>query len=345
MAEITYDDWMDQTKKSWTRRSTELKRVDTAFKAYSEAVGSGAKTTSRQELARVFRLWVSAKGGTDLNLGGALTSVRNRKVDEHGQGPVERLQSLIRSAKMSNVAIVRDLQAEVPDRLVMDASLRGLKDSSKVRETYERAKLAVHEARDLVLEAGRVGTNGRTVYERWFGTYSADNHRVVKANIVNLCKLFDSGVIIVKDARTMLGDWGDCFGFAIPGNKADYVEFSVGRAFFLKQGWNVQPGASAQQRKAAVVQALSEAYANTSDWTVGTMIHELGHAANRLPDVDFQAPATYQVSPGGMTPDGWQQCSTPALDQALALADPALAIQNTDSYGQFCREALQAGGR
>jgi hypothetical protein len=343
MAEITYDEWMTLTAKSWKRRSPELKRVDKAFEAYSKAKTSGVKTNALQELSRVFKLWVTAQ--QDKHDQGIHDSIRNRKKDEHGQGPAERLQSLIRGSQVSNVAIRRDLQAEVPDRLVMDVSLRNLKDSSKVREAYNRSNLAAHEGRDLLLKASTGGTPARTVYERWFGPYTVDRASVVRGNIKGLCDLFDIGVIIMKDARQLAGAWGDCFGFAMPGNKRNYVEFTLGRAFFLKKGWSVLPGANPAQRRAAVAQALTEAYSEMSDWTVGTMIHELGHATNNLPDVDFQAPNSYQVSPGGLTPDGWDQCSTPALDMALAIARPDLAVLNTDNYGQFCREALQATGK
>lgn len=342
MADITYDDWMDQTKKSWKRRSSALSGVDKAFKAYEDATTGGVKASALQELARLFRVWIQSKGGSDLGLGNALTSIRNRQADGSGQGPVERLQSLIRGAKMTNVAIVRDLQAELPDRLVMEASLRASAfDKGKVQETYDRARRAVELGRDMALQAATSGSAGNTLYVRWFGVFSQERARTVRANLKGLCDLFSTGVIIVKDARGLQGAWGDCFGFAMPGKQKNYVEFSVGRAFFLKNGWTKTPGSTPQERSTAVATALSQAYLNTSDWTVGTMIHELGHATNRLPDVDFQAPNIYQVSPGGLTSSGWEQCSTPALDQALALADPDLAVQNTDSYGQFCREALQ----
>ncbi len=157
--------------------------------------------------------------------------------------------------------------------------------------------------------------------------------------------LFDTGVIIVKDARTMPGVWGDCYGFAMPGDKKNYVEFTIGRAFFLKTGYTVVPGATPNERRDAVQAALRDAYSSLSDWTIGTMVHELGHATNNLPDVDFMGPATYQISPGGMTPDGWEQCSYPAIDKALAIARPDLAVQNTDCYGQCAREALSVSGR
>ena len=291
----------------------------------------------------MFKIWVTLQNTKHDQ--GIVDSIRNRKKDEHGQGPAERLQSLIRGTQLSNVAIVRDLQAEVVDRLVMDASLRSLKDSSKVRETYNRSSLAVHEGRDLLLKANSAGSAARATYVRWFGAYNADRAAVVRQNIKNLCTLFDTGVITMKDARQMVGAWGDCFGFAMPGTQKNYVEFTVGRAFFLKTGWTVAPGATPLQRRDAVALALTEAYTSMSDWTVGTMIHELGHATNALPDVDFQAPNSYQVSPGGLTPNGWDQCSTPALDMALAIARPDLAVQNTDSYGQFCREALEATGK
>ncbi len=333
--DITYDEWMSQTKKRFHRRSTELRRVDTAFKAFQKGKDKKLNTTDLMRiLARHFKVWTGIKGGDHLS------SIRNRKKNANDSGPVERLQSLIRTQKYSNITVLRDLNAEVPDKLVLDSSLScNAMDKAKVTETYNRSKKAVHKARDILLKAKSAGA-ARDLYERWFGAYDATRHASVISNYNQLCKLFTSGVIIVHDARQQMDVWGDCFGFATPGNKQNYVEFTVGRAFFMKTGFNVPPGATAHQRSAAVKLALANAYNNTSDWTVGTMIHELGHATNNLPDVDYQAPSTYQVSPGGITPSGWDQCSTPDLDLALALNSPALAVVNTDSYGQCAREAL-----
>ena len=148
-------------------------------------------------------------------------------MDESGRGPVERLQSLIRTAQMSNVGIKRDLEGSAPDRLVADASLKNLKDKSKVQETYNRSSLAVHKGRDLLLQARTAGTTGRTVYERWFGAYTADRALIVRNNIKGLCNLFDSGVIILKDARSMPGFWGDCFGCTTSNSRS--AEPSSGR--------------------------------------------------------------------------------------------------------------------
>ncbi len=336
MTDITYDEWMNQTKKRFHRRSAELKRLDAAFKAFERSKGSGS---SLQNLAQAFNIWVGIKGSDYLG------SIRNRKLDASGVGPVEKLQSLIRTHRMSNIATIRTLHRDVPDRLVLDATLSAnIGDKTKLRETYNRAKMAVHVARDTVLKAKTAGPE-QTLYEKWFGTFESTRHLQVVKNFQGLCNLFDTGVIIVHDARAQMDAWGECFGFAMPGNKKNYVEFTVGRAFFLKTGYHVVPGATHRQRGQAVRQALKQAYKNTTDWTVGTMVHELGHATNNLPDVDFQAPNTYQVSPGGMTPDGWEQCSTPALDVDLALASPDLAIVNTDNYGQCAREALALKGR
>jgi len=337
MTDISYNDWMTLTKKSFRRRSPELKRVDTAFNAFQKKRDKKLNTTQEmRNLASQFKVWAGIKGGDHLS------SIRNRKRDANDLGPVERLQSLIRTQKFSNMVILRDLNAEVPDKLVLDASLSlKLGDKYKVTETYNRAKKGVHRARDMLLKAKSPGPE-RVLYERWFGAYNAIRHTAVIKNYSQLCKLFTSGVIIVHDARSQMDAWGDCFGFAMPGKKQNYVEFTVGRAFFLKTGYSVAPGATRLQRSSAVKLALSKAYSETSDWTVGTMIHELGHATNNLPDVDFQAPATFQVSPGGLTPPGWDQCSTPDLDLALAINSPALAVRNTDNYGQCAREALGA---
>lgn len=333
MTDITYTQWMDLTKKKFHIRSAELKSVDKAFKEYDER---GKRASDLQNLAKQFQIWVNLKAAGSKD---AIHSIRNRKADVNGFGPVERLQSLIRTTKVSNAAIIRDMNKEVQDTLVMDVTLSSeMFAKSKITETYNRSKQAVRKALTTAQKSSSPGTE-RVLYEKWFGSYNAVRKETVIKNLRGLYNLFNGGVIIIKDARSMPGAWGDCFGFAMPGNKKNYVEFSVGRAFFLKQGYHVAPGATPLQRSNAVKLALQQAYLNTSDWTVGTMIHELGHATNDLPDVNFQAPSTYQVHPG-MTPNGWEQVSTPDLDVNLAIAQPALAVRNTDNYGQFCRECL-----
>ncbi len=201
MAEITFDEWMDLSKKRFRKRSEELKKVDASVNAFEKATTPGVKAQKLQDLARDFQLWAKLKTS------GYTESIRNRKLDDEGQGPAERLQTLIRTHQLSNVAIVRDLEADVPDRLVLDVSLKNLKDSSKVRETDNRANLAVHAARDSLLKAVTGGTAGRTLYERWFGTYDATRYSDVKANFRGLCDLFDKGVIIVHDARQLTNGW------------------------------------------------------------------------------------------------------------------------------------------
>lgn len=119
----------------------------------------------------------------------------------------------------------------------------------------------------------------------------------------------------------------------------------MGQGFFSKTGFKVAPGATPADRKLAFQQALEQSYSKTSDWTVGTMEHELSHATNGLPDVDFQAPSTYEVAPPGLTRNGWEQVSTPDLDLALAVARPDLAVLNVDNYGQCVCEALEASGQ
>lgn len=335
MTDITYAEWMDLTKKKFHSRSAELKKVDKAFKKYDEG---GKRAADLHALAKEVRIWVQIKNA---DLGNCNKSIRNRKEDSNHLGPVERLYSLIRTTAMSNTAIIRDLNQAVPDRLVMDSTLLSkVHDTLKVKETYERSKNAVERALQIALKSGSLGKE-RDLYERWFGAYNVDRKKKVIKNLQNLNSLFISGVIIVHDARNSPEPWGGCFGFAMPGNKANYVEFSIGRAFFLRQRYHVTPGATPLERGNAVTQALQQAYNNTTDWSVGTMIHELGHAVNNLPDVNFHAPSTYQTHPG-MTPKGWDQVSTPDLDKALAIANPALAVQNTDNYGQFARECLDA---
>jgi len=81
MADITYDDWMDQTKKSWKRRSSALSGVDKAFKAYEDATTGGVKASALQELARLFRVWIQGKGGSDLGLGLAGWACLRRQPD------------------------------------------------------------------------------------------------------------------------------------------------------------------------------------------------------------------------------------------------------------------------
>ncbi len=333
---ITYKDWKNLTAKSFHRRSTELHNLDKAFQEYESARG-GQKDRAMQKLSTKFQEWKGSKGQ-----GEYLNSIRNRNKNAFGKGPVELLESMLRTSSIAKSRMERThaMDTSKLDRLVIDDSLKGRFDEIKVRETYNRAARAVEKAYEKLTKAHTLNSAERTLYIRWFGLYDENRHRIVKGNFKKLYDLFNFGVIIIHDARSQVGAWGDCFGFAMPGSKSNFVEFTVGRAFFEKTGYHVVPGSTRQQRNRAVQDALRNAYKNTTDWTVGTMVHELGHAINNLPDVDYQAPSSYQVSPGGLTPNGWEQCSTPDLDIDLALLHPNLAIRNTDNYGQFAREAL-----
>lgn len=333
---ITYKDWAKLTSKTFHRRSPQLQQIDKAFKEFELARGS-SKDQALQKLATKFNDWKRLKGQDQY-----LNSMRNRKQNETGQGPVELLESLIRINSVGSRGNLRRKENDLSkmERLIVDDSLKGRFDKIKVQETYNRSARAIEKARDALIRARIANTPERILYTRWFGTYNEIRYNTVKSNIMRLHELFTLGVIIIHDARSQQDAWGDCYGFAMPGKKKNFVEFTVGRAFFEQVGFQVVPGATRQQRSRAAKDALIDAYKNTTDWTVGTMIHELGHAINELPDVDFKTPSSYQVSPGGLTPNGWEQCSTPDLDIALALADPTLAVRNTDSYGQFSREAL-----
>jgi hypothetical protein len=100
----------------------------------------------------------------------------------------------------------------------------------------------------------------------------------------------------------------------------------IGRAFF-----------------SAAPQANSTYYKSDTDYTVGTLIHELAHAGFSASDVPTVS-SGLALDATGMPPRGAPVCNDQSEDRKLAQANPAGAIQNADNYNQFARAVLQDAG-
>src|SRR5208337_3682412 len=81
---MQYKTWIDLTKKRGYPRSTTLKTLDAALKAYQKNTGT------IQQLRTAFDTWNATKPGF-------VQTMRNRKLDQQGLGPVERLWRYIRN--------------------------------------------------------------------------------------------------------------------------------------------------------------------------------------------------------------------------------------------------------
>ena len=84
-------------------------------------------------------------------------------------------------------------------------------------------------------------------------------------------------------------------------------------------------------------------YKTDTDDTVGTVIHELAHACLRTSDIPTVA-SSLALLPNGMPPGGAAVCNDENEDKILAAANPPLATQNADNYGQFARYLLRIAG-
>jgi hypothetical protein len=319
---ITYEDWMNLTKKRFYKRSSALKDVDKWFELYDQHPDN---STYLDNLAKAFKTWRDTKtredepgGGVAMPRAPLLDTIRNRNKDENGLGPVDRLAVLLRQAKVSNVGI-RKTVTPIDDRVVIDGNTFTTHELVRIEEATRRITKAVRDARDAVVRANRVGAN-RDRYEMWFGIFDQSNYNEVKKNFMRLDKVCSNGGLIFMDGRSD-PTYGQVFAWTFRGNHEVFVNMWLGTAFFSGVG----------------------SYEVSSDATVVTLVHEMSHACFMASDVPTVA-SGQALDGNGNPPGGAAVCNDAAEDQNLAVHDPDSAIRNADNYGQFAWAVLQELG-
>ena len=214
----------------------------------------------------------------------------------------------------------------------------------RVNESFRRVKNAVTRARDAMITVAKRQQFSRPMpieeqlYTDYFGAYDKDRVVKVRQNFQVLYLAFDStpNMVDLRDTRYGLTCYAACYranhrvvdtkGSVSLGGK---VNLFLGRAFLGKGD-----------------------YVNTTDATVGTLVHEFAHGACNavdVPPVNNLGNFTHARKSDdaghndfGASTDNNIQASTDSADKLLAKHKPAYAVVNADCYGQFAKQILLA---
>lgn len=172
---------------------------------------------------------------------------------------------------------------------------------------------------------GPIPTVGATLdqrlYKAYFGPYDKARRTTVLKNFMAIQQAVDGsrggtkGSLQVIDSRN---DAGKLTWFAATfRNSAGGGEILmyVGREFFLN--------------------ATAVGFNTSTDFTVGTVIHELSHACFGASDVPTVAAGGKSQLDGTGMPLVGSVCNDADSDKDLAADDPDAALLNADNYGQF----------
>lgn len=230
---------------------------------------------------------------------------------------------------------------------------------SKINEAFARAKGGVEQARDCLIPLHRHWPNmspltkTQNAYVQLFGA-PGDRRQHLKAVLENfrvLCEAFRIGPKVIDVRNTVYGltCFAACFRHDLRTDNGDGsfslsgpVEVYLGRAFLQGTPSN------------------KSGYIQSTDNTVGTLVHEFAHGAINAVDAppvtgtgDPSAPASHwahslnldQTSPDyGASDDNSIQASTWTDDTKLARFSPPIARRNADNYGQFVTYILTQRG-
>lgn len=354
--------WSAAVTQKVVNPSTALQAVTAAFQAY-EASKTQTNLSNFAEMLRVWRTTGPLKERGDL------------------AGDANDLQLFIERAEKSNTVIsvkasnvgqskLYTLQlAPWPTNWAWCVALTvdlwpALKpaDIAKLNEAFDRARRAAELARDAMTQVAKKSTLGPVLtpaeasYVEWFGAYDQGRAREVHSNFTDIVHAFDVSVLLY-DVRN--SDYGtECYAACFPGRvsrtkhriggKAStdrgalvttQVKMLLGRSFFTgaKVAIRGMPGDGAK------------AYSDSTDATVGTMIHEMAHGTFKAVDAPIVLEnGTWHLEPDltagdnyGASPQDRYQSSTPVRDRRLAIKDPTIAVRNADCYGQFARACLE----
>jgi len=201
----------------------------------------------------------------------------------------------------------------------------------QINEAMERTFKAVDEAIKASTKVTSAGTWQQTLYNQFFGAY--DNARKIQIvkNFQSIHRWLEGprggaqGLITLVDSRndTAKKDW---FAATVRNSAAGgQVLIYVGRSFFLSQQHLV-------------------GYHNLTDFTVGTLVHELAHACFGASDVPTVASGGRGALDTNGMPTVATVCNDDVSDRDLAANDPDAAFLNADNYAQFAWRSLAQGG-
>jgi hypothetical protein len=226
-----------------------------------------------------------------------------------------------------------------PDPVIATADLRpplNRSEINRINEAISRTGQAIDAAirglSTLRPAAGTALDANQQLYKRFWGAFDATRKTKIQQNFQQLARFAsgsrggNQGTIAIIDARndSEKADW-----FAATTRNSvqnNTVRFWLGRTFFIGTG----------------------NYAVSSDATIVTFVHELSHAVFDALDVPVPgSPAVLNAdgypTVGGVINNSFNAADT-AGDEALANANPAMAVRNADNYGQYAWAQLEAAG-
>jgi Lysine-specific metallo-endopeptidase len=290
---MNFQTWKTLTKKRCYPRSTALTNLDTALKNYQK----NPPTATIQQLSTAFNAWAGSKADY-------VNTIRNRKLDQQGLGPVERLARYIENEKGSHAA----RQPGVTHDVKTNTYLTDDGDYTKVHrkvvfDTMDNVKLAILAARETFQGGGFLSRpNFDALYQMWFGARDATRERAVRDKYDRLEQIVCNQPVNVHDDYAA----SDEFGHAYRGLN-DQANIWLGEGF-----WDMSDD-------------FTQRFASAMDARVGTLIHEFSHSILDAADERLG--------------DG-KVCNDAARDRQLATGFPDKAINNADNIANYALDAL-----
>jgi len=288
---MQYKTWIDLTKKRGYPRSTTLKTLDAALKAYQKNTGT------IQQLRTAFDTWNATKPGF-------VQTMRNRKLDQQGLGPVERLWRYIRNEEgtfaAAQVGVTHDLKTNV--NLTDDGDYTKV-HKKVVFDTLENVKLAILAARESFQGGGFLRkADFAPLYQMWFGARDATRERRVRDNYDRLEEIVCNKAVNVHDDFAATGE----FGHAYRGMN-DQANIWLGEGF-----WDLDDD-------------FTQRFNTVMDARVGTVIHEFSHSILDAADE--------RLGDGNV-------CNDAVRDRTLAAQFPERAVNNADNIANYALDSL-----
>jgi hypothetical protein len=199
---------------------------------------------------------------------------------------------------------------------------------TRINEAIMRTGSAVTAALEALASVRGVAnaSDAETLYAEYFGAFDAARKRRIVKNFQRIDLLLSGarggakGQVTVVDARNdqQKRDWfaATVRNSALNGGVVIYI----GRAFFID---------------------TPRDYESSTDYTVGTMVHELAHACFGASDVPTVAAGGQAGLDANGMPTVGPVCNDAQSDRDLAADDPDAALLNADNYGQFAWRCLK----
>jgi len=288
---MQFKKWKNLTKKRGYFRSNDLKHVDTALYNYQHGTGTIG------QLKTAYNTWIATKPNQGVQ------TIRNRRLDQQGLGPVERLSRYIHNEEGTHVATQGGVTFDNDSQVYLTDD-DGYSEANRkvVFETISIVKGAIGAARESFQGGGFLSrTDFDGVYQMWFGARDAGREKQVKDKYNRLKAVICDKAVNVHDAAG-----GSDFGYSYRGHN-DVANIWVEDGF-----WDIS--SDVRQR-----------FASAMDARVVTALHEFAHGILDAADEHLN--------------DG-TLCNDADSDRLLAQESPEKALNNADNVAQYAMDCL-----